>query len=154
MAVAGLLLGTESRHVRENKVVTFQSVGGTGALRIGAQFLSKEMGYDTFCLSSPSWGESLYIPKIFGGYKKKFFLFPKGLSLFRTQEKKLFPFFDVSYQGLTSGDVDDDIWPVRFFADRGLEFMVAYSLALSTALYSKYFYSAKVTEGDQKFSQR
>nr|CAD7408587.1 unnamed protein product [Timema poppensis] len=172
------------------QVVTFQSVGGTGALRIGAQFLSKEMGYDTFCVSSPSWGDheivftmagfttvlsyrywndvtkSLDITGLLEDLSKApenavVVLQPsahnptgcdpsreqwariadviqRGLFFFRTQEKKLFPFFEVPYQGLASGDLDEDIWPVRLFADRGLEFMVAYSLSLSTALYSKY----------------
>nr|CAD7588395.1 unnamed protein product [Timema genevievae] len=180
-AVTRLLLGTESRHVRENKVVTFQSVGGTGALRIGAQFLSKEMGYDTFCLSSPSWEDHEIVFRMAGFTTVLNYRYwsdvtkslditglledlskapenavvvlqpsahnPTGCDPSREQwariadviqEKKLFPFFDVPYQGLASRDVDDDIWPVRFFADRGLEFMVAYSLALSTALYSKY----------------
>ncbi|GFG37319.1 hypothetical protein Cfor_03257 [Coptotermes formosanus] len=37
------------------------------------------------------------------------------------QEKKLYPFFDIAYQGFASGDMEEDAWPVRYFVDRGLE---------------------------------
>ncbi len=37
------------------------------------------------------------------------------------------PFFDVAYQGFASGSLDDDAWAPRFFAERGIEMMVAQS---------------------------
>ncbi|PSN30475.1 hypothetical protein C0J52_27040 [Blattella germanica] len=39
------------------------------------------------------------------------------------EKQQLFPFFDSSSQGLASGDIEADAWPVRYFANRGFEFM-------------------------------
>ncbi|KAG4300709.1 hypothetical protein PCK1_003138 [Pneumocystis canis] len=52
-------------------------------------------------------------------------------------EKKLFPFFDFAYQGFVSGDLDEDAWPVRYFADSGLELCVCHSFSKNFGLYSQ-----------------
>lgn len=49
----------------------------------------------------------------------------------------MFPFFDVAYQGFASGDVDDDIWPVRYFDSRGIEMIVAHTYSKMCGLYSE-----------------
>jgi aspartate/tyrosine/aromatic aminotransferase len=33
------------------------------------------------------------------------------------KKNSLIPFFDTAYQGFASGDVDRDIWPVRYFLE-------------------------------------
>ena len=43
------------------------------------------------------------------------------------ERKGHLPFFDVAYQGFASGSLDDDAWAPRFFADRGMETLVAQS---------------------------
>lgn len=49
-----------------------------------------------------------------------------------------FTFFDMAYQGLTSGDFDADAWSVRHFASRGsLEMAVAQSFSKNMGLYSE-----------------
>nr|CAD7408590.1 unnamed protein product [Timema poppensis] len=54
------------------------------------------------------------------------------------RERNLFPFFDTPYQGFASGDLDEDMWPVRYFAEvRGLEIIVAQSLAKVMGLYNE-----------------
>ncbi|KAG5438160.1 hypothetical protein PCANB_003011 [Pneumocystis canis] len=53
------------------------------------------------------------------------------------KEKKLFPFFDFAYQGFVSGDLDEDAWPVRYFADSGLELCVCHSFSKNFGLYSQ-----------------
>ncbi|CCJ30827.1 unnamed protein product [Pneumocystis jirovecii] len=53
------------------------------------------------------------------------------------QEKNLFPFFDFAYQGFVSGNVDEDAWPVRYFASKGLEFCVCQSFAKNFGLYGE-----------------
>jgi aspartate aminotransferase len=53
------------------------------------------------------------------------------------QEKKLFPFFDAAYQGLASGDLEEDAWPVRYFVERGFEMFVAQSFSKNMGLYGK-----------------
>ena len=53
------------------------------------------------------------------------------------EKQQLFPFFHCYCQGLASGDIDVDAWPVRYFADRGFEFMCAQSFSANFGLYGK-----------------
>ena len=54
-AVQRLLFGAESETVRSGRVVTVQGVGGTGALRIGADFLRRFAPGAQVWISDPSW---------------------------------------------------------------------------------------------------
>jgi len=54
-AVQGLLLGGDSPLLAAGRVVTAQSIGGTGALKIGADFLYRQIGSRTIHISDPSW---------------------------------------------------------------------------------------------------
>ncbi|CAG2056157.1 unnamed protein product [Timema podura] len=183
-AATKLILGPQSSLLHQDRVVSIQTLSGTGAvrtgaellartlgydtvyisvqswgtgaLRIGAQFLSKEMGYDTFYLSSPSWGDheivfrmagfttvlnyrywsdvtkSLDITGLLEDLSKahpstdfKYFNLSwraaqnllGGRKRPASLERNLFPFFDTPYQGFASGDLDEDMWPVRYFAE-------------------------------------
>ncbi|CAF1562128.1 unnamed protein product, partial [Didymodactylos carnosus] len=53
------------------------------------------------------------------------------------QRRHLFPFFDLAYQGFASGDLDEDAWSIRYFADTlNLELFVAQSFSKNLGLYS------------------
>ncbi|XP_045582730.1 aspartate aminotransferase, cytoplasmic [Procambarus clarkii] len=52
-------------------------------------------------------------------------------------EKKLFPLFDSAYQGFASGDLDNDAWAVRHFAERGFEMMSSQSFSKNFGLYNE-----------------
>ncbi|KAJ9591622.1 hypothetical protein L9F63_001836 [Diploptera punctata] len=52
------------------------------------------------------------------------------------QKRKLFPFFDAAYQGLGSGDLEEDAWPVRYFVQRGFEMFIAQTFSKNMGLYS------------------
>jgi aromatic-amino-acid transaminase len=54
-AVQSLLFGADSAAVRENRIVTAQALGGTGALKIGADFLKRIAPSATVWISDPSW---------------------------------------------------------------------------------------------------
>lgn len=54
-AVQTLLLGQDARHIREARAITVQTLGGTGALKIGADFLFRQIGSRTIHISDPSW---------------------------------------------------------------------------------------------------
>ena len=45
---------------------------------------------------------------------------------------------DNAYQGFITGDVDEDAWSCRYFADQGFEFFVAQSFSKNFGLYSEY----------------
>lgn len=48
-----------------------------------------------------------------------------------------FPFFDTAYQGFATGDVESDVWPIRYFVDQGFELCVAQSFAKNFGLYGE-----------------
>lgn len=54
-AVQALLFGKESPLITEGRVVTAQALGGTGALKIGADFLKRLYPDAKVAISDPSW---------------------------------------------------------------------------------------------------
>ena len=54
-AVQNLLFGATSPIVTEGRAVTAQALGGTGALKIGADFLKRLLPDTTVYISDPSW---------------------------------------------------------------------------------------------------
>ena len=54
-AVQQLLLGRDSELVAAGRIVTVQALGGTGGLRVGADFLRKFLPKASVAISDPSW---------------------------------------------------------------------------------------------------
>jgi aromatic-amino-acid transaminase len=54
-AVQGLVFGEDSEPVRAGRVATVQALGGTGALKIGADFLKRVNPAAKVLISDPSW---------------------------------------------------------------------------------------------------
>ncbi|WP_312376307.1 amino acid aminotransferase [Pseudomonas oryzihabitans] len=54
-AVQHLLFGADSSPVRDGRAITVQAVGGTGALKIGADFLKRLLPDAVVAISDPSW---------------------------------------------------------------------------------------------------
>ena len=54
-AVQNMLFGEQSPLLAEGRVVTTQSLGGTGALKVGADFLKRLVPNATVAISDPSW---------------------------------------------------------------------------------------------------
>ena len=54
-AVKGLVFGAESDVVKSGRVATVQGIGGTGSLKIGADFLKKVSPGAKVLISDPSW---------------------------------------------------------------------------------------------------
>ena len=54
-AVKSLVFGVESEPVKSGRIATAQGIGGTGGLRIGADFLKKLSPNATVLISDPSW---------------------------------------------------------------------------------------------------
>lgn len=54
------------------------------------------------------------------------------------QRRKLFPLFDAAYLGLTTGDFDEDAFPIRHFIhERKMEAAICLSFAKNMGLYGK-----------------
>ena len=54
-AVQGLVFGADSAVVTEGRVATIQALGGTGGLKVGADFLKRVSPGATVLISDPSW---------------------------------------------------------------------------------------------------
>jgi aromatic-amino-acid transaminase len=54
-AVQELIFGQDSEVIKQKRVVTVQAVGGTGGLKIGADFLRQLSPQSTVWISEPSW---------------------------------------------------------------------------------------------------
>lgn len=54
-AATGLLLGEDSAAIKEKRAIGVQSLSGTGALRVGAEFLATILKKRTFYYSDPTW---------------------------------------------------------------------------------------------------
>ncbi|MFY9327410.1 MAG: amino acid aminotransferase [Georgfuchsia sp.] len=54
-SVQNLVFGADSAVVRENRVITFEALGGTGALKVGADYLKRLMPSAKLVISDPSW---------------------------------------------------------------------------------------------------
>lgn len=54
-ATQKLLFGAESPLLAEGRVTTAQTLGGSGALRVGADFLKAQLPFAKIAISSPSW---------------------------------------------------------------------------------------------------
>ena len=54
-AVKGLVFGTDSEPVKAGRIATIQAIGGTGGLKIGADFLKRLNPDAKVMISDPSW---------------------------------------------------------------------------------------------------
>jgi aromatic-amino-acid transaminase len=54
-AVAGLLFGANSPLIAEKRVITIETLGGTGALKVGADYLHRLLPEAKVAISDPSW---------------------------------------------------------------------------------------------------
>ena len=55
LAVRNLVFGADSAVVHENRVITFEALGGTGALKVGADYLKRLLPNAKLIISDPSW---------------------------------------------------------------------------------------------------
>ncbi|KAG1653229.1 Aspartate aminotransferase, mitochondrial [Nymphon striatum] len=53
------------------------------------------------------------------------------------KDRKLFPFFDMAYQGFASGDINNDAFAVRYFLEEGHKIALAQSFAKNMGLYGE-----------------
>ena len=60
---------------------------------------------------------------------------PTSHSLFILQSKEIFPFFDIPYQGLSTGDLEEDARFLHYFVSQGFEFFCSQSLSKNFGIY-------------------
>ncbi|XP_062452656.1 putative aspartate aminotransferase, cytoplasmic 2 [Rhea pennata] len=178
-AAAELVLGRRSGALLQNRAAGVQTVGGTGALWLGARFLRRwypagQLAPARVYLAWPRWDHYRRVFADAGFTDLRPYSWwddaaraasPRGLlRLLRDapercivllhapeesglapeqweevaaamERKRAFPFFDVSAQGLASGDLDRDAWALRLFVARGFELFCAQSFSKIFGLY-------------------
>ncbi|KIO06515.1 hypothetical protein M404DRAFT_946120 [Pisolithus tinctorius Marx 270] len=181
-AAAKLILGPDSPAITEGRVVSVQTISGTGANHLGALFLSRFYqfnGTKQVYLTKPTWVNHYAVfknvdiapveypyfdPRTLGvdfdGLKsalenaptRSIILLhacahnPTGVDPNREQWEEIakimlskghFAFFDSAYQGFASGDLNNDAWAVRYFADKGVPLLICQSFAKNAGLYGE-----------------
>ncbi|MCY3974590.1 MAG: aromatic amino acid transaminase [Simkaniaceae bacterium] len=172
-----LVFGEGFASAERGRFIGAQAVGGTHALRLGAELLKREVTH-RLLLSSPTWPNHLgifgecgmevteypyYDPvthaSVLSKMSEKLGSVPersivllhvcchnptgcdptkeewKALSSLMLR-KRLIPFFDFAYQGFARG-LEEDAWPVRYFASEGHELFVAHSFSKTFGLYGE-----------------
>ncbi|KAL3315551.1 Golgi Transport [Cichlidogyrus casuarinus] len=70
------------------------------------------------------------------------------------KSKKLFPFFDIAYQGFGSGSLEQDGWSVNFFISQGFETFIAQSFSKNFGLYNERVGNLAVVTNDAKATEQ
>uniref|UniRef100_A0A452HC83 Aspartate aminotransferase n=1 Tax=Gopherus agassizii TaxID=38772 RepID=A0A452HC83_9SAUR len=162
-----IVLGDDSRAIKENRVGGVQCLGGTGGLRIGAEFLRRWYNGTNntatpVYISSPSWENhnSVFVNAGFKDIRayRYWDAAKRGLDLeglLEDMERRfLFPFFDSAYQGFASGCLDRDAWAVRYFVSEGFELFCAQSFSKNFGLYNERVGNLSVVGKDADNVQR
>ena len=179
-AAAKLLLGETFWKENSTRVATCQSISGTGAVRLVAEFLFNNVPKAEVYLSDPTWGNhknifntvgfatvksyryynrqsnsldlSGYISDIENAPRGSIFVLhacahnPTGLDPTKEQWQKIAAALkakdqiivvDNAYQGFATGDIEEDAWATRYFAQNGFSFFVCQSFAKNMGLYGE-----------------
>uniref|UniRef100_A0A8C7B633 aspartate transaminase n=1 Tax=Neovison vison TaxID=452646 RepID=A0A8C7B633_NEOVI len=152
-----LLFGKHNQVIVENRVGGVHTVGDNGAFQLGAQFLKiwRKDSQTVFIMSSKK-GELLCK---MGMTEDPSLLFPNGVYLQQaphdsifvignicdcnltqshpTSNKRIFLFFDISSQGLSTGDLEKDTGFLQYFVSQGFEFFCSQSLSKTFGIYDE-----------------
>ncbi|CAI4213024.1 unnamed protein product [Parascedosporium putredinis] len=141
---AELMVGADSPALKEKRVASIQTVSGTGAVHLGALFLSKYFtGNKTVYCPYPYFSKETK-GLDFDGMKsaiadapeRSIILLhvcahnPTGVDPTQEQWKQL-------ATGFASGDLARDAWAVRYFIEQGFELVIAQSFAKNFGLYGE-----------------
>ncbi|XP_063787914.1 aspartate aminotransferase, cytoplasmic-like isoform X2 [Pseudophryne corroboree] len=180
--VTELALGKNSKAILENRASGIQTVGSTGAFRVGAEFLRRWYninGKVSACIPLPAYdwylrtfeaaGVTDICPYRFWDSKNMSLALPEmledlqnspdfsvvvlptscnptGIQLANSEwkqiadimkKKNMFPFFHLAAQGLASGDLEADAWPLRYFVSEDFELFCAQSFSANFGLYGE-----------------
>lgn len=75
---AKLALGENSEVIKSGRITTMQSISGTGALRIGSEFIAKFHGNKVVYQPSPTWGNHIPVFKFAGVDVKNYRYYDKN----------------------------------------------------------------------------
>ncbi|VDD76023.1 unnamed protein product [Mesocestoides corti] len=147
-----LLLGDRHPAYVTKSAGGVQTIGGSGAVFLSSRFLRKVLNLNTVYISSPSWPshrgifshEGFHVDEYRYWDWKNQCLDINGLledlsnaRMGSVVARRLFPLFDIAYQGFASGDLDEDAWAIRMFLEQGFELFAAQSFSKNFGLYNE-----------------
>ncbi|KAG0323533.1 hypothetical protein BGZ97_000020 [Linnemannia gamsii] len=141
-AVQKLLFGNASPLIAQGRIVTAQSLGGTGALKIGADFLKRLKPNAKVAVSNPSWENHRAIFQAAGF------------------EVLSYPYYNaetqnVDFASLSFGaGIEEDAAAIRLFAEAGINSFVANSFSKSFSLYGERVGALSVITSSQDEAKR
>ena len=133
-AIAPLLFGAEHPVLVQKRVASIQTLGGSGALKVGADFLKR------YFPGSRVWVSERDIVLLHPCCHN-----PTGADLNHAQwdqiaevlkARNLIPFLDIAYQGFGAG-MDDDAYAIRAIAHAGIPMLVSNSFSKIFSLYGE-----------------
>uniref|UniRef100_A0A670ZG38 aspartate transaminase n=1 Tax=Pseudonaja textilis TaxID=8673 RepID=A0A670ZG38_PSETE len=160
-----LVIGKNNQAFLDNRAGGVHTIGGTGAVWIGAEFLHRwyrtnhstpvslffsgtlgcifqVAGFADIC-SYRYWDPiklsvdiDMFVAELQVPESNNFYPCLQQHS-YSPLVRHLFPFFDVAAQGLASGDLDRDAWAVRLFVNKGFELFCAQSFSKTFGLYDE-----------------
>ncbi|RJX34134.1 MAG: aspartate/tyrosine/aromatic aminotransferase [Oxalobacter sp.] len=130
-AVQELVFGADSAVVKEKRVVTAQAIGGTGALKLGADFLKRFSPQSEVWISDPSWENHRALFEA-AGFKVNTYPyydtatrgvnFQGMLKALKTMPKGAIVLLHACCHNPTGADLSDDQWAqvIPVIVERGL----------------------------------
>ena len=134
-AIAPLLFGADHPVLKQQRVATIQTLGGSGALKVGADFLKRYFP-ESGVWVLPARSIVLLHPCCHN---------PTGADLTNDQwdavieilkARELIPFLDIAYQGFGAG-MEEDAYAIRAIASAGLPALVSNSFSKIFSLYGE-----------------
>ncbi|KAK9814338.1 hypothetical protein WJX72_004134 [[Myrmecia] bisecta] len=187
-----LAYGDNADVIKKGQVAAVQSLSGTGACRLMAEFMKRFMPGAKVYIPKPTWSNHHNIFRDAGVEEASFRYYkpetrgldfegmmsdlkaappgsvvllhacahnPTGVDPTPAQwqelstmmkEKKLFPLFDMAYQGFASGDCDRDAKAIRTFLKDGHQMGLAQSYAKNMGLYGQRVGCFSIVTGSPK----
>lgn len=175
-------LCSRAQNSNKSRIVSVQTVSGSGANHLGALFLSRTIHPKNVWLPDPTWNNHHAIWELVGVTRKTYPYYnaadkcfdydgalealeeaaeegdvvvfhacahnPTGSDPSKEQwqaigdlceRKRLFPLFDLAYQGFASGNLEEDGWVIKHFLERPArpEFCIAQSFSKNFGLYGQ-----------------
>jgi aspartate aminotransferase len=192
-----VLFGDDAAILASGKVTSVQAISGTGAIHLGALFLSRTPTFASkkVYIGTPAWGNYIPLFALVGldvatythydaftgkvdfasvleatrrAAEGSIFVLqgcchnPSGADFTPAQwdtladamqAGKLFPLFDMAYQGL-GASLDADAYGLRLFASRGFELLACQSFSKNFGLYGERVGVLHAVSGDAEVAAR
>ncbi|XP_038545827.1 putative aspartate aminotransferase, cytoplasmic 2 isoform X3 [Canis lupus familiaris] len=140
-----LLFGKYNQVIVENRVGSVHTVGDNGAFQLGAQFLKiwRKDSRIVYIISSKKESHGLVFQDMgftvceYSLWDSKQLCMDPNVLLDVAESKQIFPFFDIPYQGLSTGNLEEDTGFLQYFVSQDFEFFCSQSLSKIFGIYDE-----------------